>query len=147
MGFIICQYKKYLNLVGNQYSMERIVKVKALCDSSNLRYVAAKKFIVINPDRSNVENLIQWMEADKNNKSVKNYFFLRPIACRILALMLSKIIGIWIMVLILMRRKNAAPPIPWRYWDGECIFCFDTHYIGRVGHLLFVTLTFLLLLF
>ena len=67
MGFIICQYKKYLNLVGNQYSMERIVKVKALCDSSNLRYVAAKKFIVINPDRSNVENLRQWMEADKNN--------------------------------------------------------------------------------
>ena len=97
--------------------------------------MAAKKFIVINPDNSNGENIRQWMEADKNNKSVKKYFFLRPIAWRILAIMLSKIIGKWIMVLILMRRKNAAPPIPWRYWDGECIFCFDTHYIGRVGHL------------
>ena len=123
----------------------RIVKVKAPCDSSNLCYVAAKKFIVINPDNSNGENIRQWMEADKNNKSVKKYFFLRPIAWRILAIMLSKIIGKWIMVLILMRRKNADPPIPWRY--GECILCFDTHYIGRVGHLLFVTLTFLILLF
>ena len=123
----------------------RIVKVKAPCDSSNLCYVVAEKFIVINPDHSNGENIRQWMEADKNNKSVKKYFFLRPIAWRILAIMLSKIIGKWIMVLILMRRKNAAPPIPWRY--GECILCFDKHYIGRVGHILFVTLTFLILLF
>ena len=77
--FSSTSYCHVLLIVTSQFGW--IVKVKALCDSSNLCYVAAKKFIVINPDNSNGENIRQWMEADKNNKSVKKYFFLRPIAC------------------------------------------------------------------
>ena len=99
----------------------------------------------INPDQSSWRTPNSELRLTRTTSQSKKYFFLRPIACRILALMPSKIFGKWIMVLIFMRRKNAAPPIAWRY--GECILCFDKHYIGRVGHILFVTITFLILLF
>merc|ERR1711923_621506 len=67
-------------IVTSQYgwsaNMERIMKAQALRDTSTMGYMAAKKHLEINPDHSNVENLRQRAEADKNDKSVKDLVLL-----------------------------------------------------------------------
>ena len=63
-------------IVTSQYgwtaNMERIMKAQALRDTSTMGYMAAKKHLEINPDHSIVENLRVKVEADKNDKSVKD---------------------------------------------------------------------------
>merc|ERR1712039_984561 len=67
-------------IVPSQYgwtaNMERIMKAQALRDTSTMGYMAAKKHLEINPDHSIVENLRQRVEADKNDKSVKDLVML-----------------------------------------------------------------------
>merc|ERR1712130_447100 len=67
-------------VVTSQYgwsaNMERIMKAQALKDSSTMGYMAAKKHLEINPDHSIVENLRQRAEADKNDKSIKDFVML-----------------------------------------------------------------------
>merc|ERR1712126_119236 len=67
-------------IVTSQYgwtaNMERIMKAQALRDTSTMGYMAAKKHLEINPDHSIVENLRQRVEADKNDKSVKDLVML-----------------------------------------------------------------------
>merc|ERR1739837_39779 len=67
-------------IVTNQYgwtaNMERIMKAQALCDTSTMGYMAAKKHLEINPDHSIVENLRQRADVDKNDKSVKDLVLL-----------------------------------------------------------------------
>ena len=56
--------------------MERIMKAQALRDNSTLGYMAAKKHLEVNPDHSIIETLRQKVEADKNDKSVKDLVML-----------------------------------------------------------------------
>merc|ERR1712200_190921 len=67
-------------IVTSQYgwtaNMERIMKAQALRDTSTMGYMAAKKHLEINPDHPIVENLRQRVEADKNDKSVKDLVML-----------------------------------------------------------------------
>merc|ERR1712013_491014 len=67
-------------IVTSQYgwtaNMERIMKAQALRDTSTMGDMAAKKHLEINPDHSIVENLRQRVEADKNDKSVKDLVML-----------------------------------------------------------------------
>ncbi|KAK9499974.1 hypothetical protein O3M35_002901 [Rhynocoris fuscipes] len=57
-------------------NMERIMKAQALRDTSTMGYMAAKKHLEINPDHSIIETLRQKVEADKNDKSVKDLVIL-----------------------------------------------------------------------
>ena len=57
-------------------NMERIMKAQALRDNSTLGYMAAKKHLEVNPDHSIIETLRQKVEADKNDKSVKDLVML-----------------------------------------------------------------------
>merc|ERR1711971_1448067 len=67
-------------IVTSQYgwtaNMERIMKARALRDTSTMGYMAAKKHLEINPDHSIVETLRQRAETDKNDKSVKDLVLL-----------------------------------------------------------------------
>merc|ERR1711870_49010 len=67
-------------IVTSQYgwtaNMERIMKARALRDTSTMGYMAAKKHLEINPDHSIMETLRQRAEADKNDKSVKDLVLL-----------------------------------------------------------------------
>lgn len=67
-------------IVTSQYgwsaNMERIMKAQALRDTSTLGYMAAKKHLEINPDHPIVENLRQKVDADKNDKAVKDLVML-----------------------------------------------------------------------
>lgn len=67
-------------IVTSQYgwtaNMERIMKAQALRDSSTMGYMAAKKHLEINPDHSIVETLRVKVEADKNDKAVKDLVML-----------------------------------------------------------------------
>nr|AYV89178.1 heat shock 90 [Tetranychus evansi] len=67
-------------IVTSQYgwsaNMERIMKAQALRDTSTMGYMAAKKHLEINPDHSIIENLRIKVEADKNDKSVKDLVML-----------------------------------------------------------------------
>jgi len=67
-------------IVTSQYgwsaNMERIMKAQALKDTSTMGYMAAKKHLEINPDHVIVEQLRQKVDADKNDKSVKDLVML-----------------------------------------------------------------------
>merc|ERR1712203_396323 len=61
---------------GWSANMERIMRAQALKDSSTLGYMSAKKHLEINPDHQIVETLLKKVEADKNDKSIKDLVYL-----------------------------------------------------------------------
>ncbi|XP_017771352.1 PREDICTED: heat shock protein 83 [Nicrophorus vespilloides] len=67
-------------IVTSQYgwtaNMERIMKAQALRDTSTMGYMAAKKHLEINPDHAIMDNLREKVQADKNDKSVKDLVML-----------------------------------------------------------------------
>merc|ERR1712048_1332466 len=67
-------------IVTSQYgwtaNMERIIKAQALRDTSTMGYMAAKKHLEINPDHPIMEALKKKVDADKNDKSIKDLIVL-----------------------------------------------------------------------
>jgi len=67
-------------IVTSQYgwsaNMERIMKAQALKDSSTMGYMAAKKNLEINADHAIINSLADRVEADKNDKGVKDLVML-----------------------------------------------------------------------
>merc|ERR1719150_2422368 len=63
-------------IVTSQYgwtaNMERIMKAQALRDTSTMGYMAAKKHLEINPEHQIMVALKKKVEADKNDKSIKD---------------------------------------------------------------------------
>ena len=52
------------------------MKAQALRDSSTMGYMSAKKHVEINPDHPIIETLRKKVDADKNDKSVKDFVML-----------------------------------------------------------------------
>merc|ERR1712125_97256 len=67
-------------IVTSQYgwtaNMERIMKAQALRDPSAMGYMAAKKQLEINPDHKIVASLADRVEANKNDKAIKDLVML-----------------------------------------------------------------------
>merc|ERR1712108_125249 len=67
-------------IVTSQYgwtaNMERILKAQALRDTSTMGYMAAKKHLEINPEHQIMIALRKKVEADKNDKSIKDLIVL-----------------------------------------------------------------------
>merc|ERR1712136_146940 len=67
-------------IVTSQYgwssNMERIMKAQALRDTSTMGYMAAKKHLEINPEHSIMVSLKKKVDADKNDKSIKDLIVL-----------------------------------------------------------------------
>jgi len=61
---------------GWSANMERIMKAQALRDTSTMGYMAAKKHLEINPDHQIMIQLKKKVEADKNDKSIKDLIVL-----------------------------------------------------------------------
>lgn len=61
---------------GWSANMERIMKAQALKDSSTMGYMAAKKNLEINPDHKIILSLADRVEANKNDKALKDLVFL-----------------------------------------------------------------------
>merc|ERR1712223_1979890 len=61
---------------GWSANMERIMKAQALRDTSTMGYMAAKKHLEINPDHQIMMALKKKVEADKNDKSIKDLIVL-----------------------------------------------------------------------
>merc|ERR1711923_219146 len=61
---------------GWSANMERIMKAQAWKDSSTMGYMAAKKNLEINADHPIINSLATRVEADKNDKAVKDLVML-----------------------------------------------------------------------
>jgi len=61
---------------GWSANMERIMKAQALRDNSTMGYMAAKKNLEINPDHSIVIAINEKVQADPNDKSIKDLVML-----------------------------------------------------------------------
>lgn len=57
-------------------NMERIMKAQALRDTSTMGYMAAKKHLEINPKHSIINALYEKVQADENDRSVKDLVML-----------------------------------------------------------------------
>merc|ERR1712170_104882 len=61
---------------GWSANMERIMKAQALRDNSTMGYMAAKKHLEINPDHSIINAINDKVQADPNDKSIKDLVML-----------------------------------------------------------------------
>jgi len=61
---------------GWSANMERIMKAQALRDNSTMGYMAAKKNLEINPDHSIINSINDKVQADPNDKSIKDLVML-----------------------------------------------------------------------
>lgn len=61
---------------GWSANMERIMRAQALKDVSSMGYMAAKKHLEINPDHTIMKTLLEKVDQDPNDRSIKDLVFL-----------------------------------------------------------------------